>query len=95
MVYDVGIPGVDKDWRLLGDSNLAENTVYLNDGNNHDDWEIIDRGWSRKKIDLRDVEDQYLQKEICIKNGSKCIPKIIEKVRLSKEDFVEFWVKNI
>ena len=95
VVYDVGIPGVDKDWRLLGDSNQAENTVYLNDGNNHDDWEIVDRGWSRKKIDQRDVEDQYLQKEICIKNGSKCIPKIIEKVRLSKEDFVEFWVKNI
>ena len=95
VVYDVGIPGVDKDWRLLGDSNLAENIVYLNDGNIHDDWEIVDRGWSRKKIYLRNVEDQCLLKEICIKNGSKCIPKIIEKVRLSKEDFVEFWVRNI
>ena len=95
VVYDVGISGVDDDWRLLGDCNLAENIVYLNDGNNHDGWEYVDRGWSRKKIDLRDVEDQYLLKEICIKNGVKCIPKINEKVHLTKEDFVEFWVKNI
>ena len=95
VVYDVGISGVDDDWRLLGDSNLAENIVYLNDGNNHDGWEYVDRGWSRKKIDLRDVEDQYLLKEICIKNGVKCIPKINEKVHLTKEDFVEFWVKNL
>ena len=44
VVYDVGISGVDDDWRLLGDCNLAENIVYLNDGNNHDGWEYVDRG---------------------------------------------------
>ena len=55
------------------------------------------RNHYRKEIDPYDecVEDQYLLKEICIKNGVKCIPKINEKVHLTKEDFVEFWVKNI
>ena len=80
VVYDVGISGVDDDWRLLGDCNLAENIVYLNDGNNHDGWEYVDRGWSRKKIDLRDVKDQYVLKEICIKNGSSysCVERTCE-----------------
>ncbi len=79
----------------MGDSNLEKNIVYLNDGNQHDGWEFVERGWNRKKIDLRDVKDQYVLKEICIKNGMKCIPKKKEKVHLSREEFVEFWKEKL
>lgn len=95
VVHDVDILGVTDDWRLLGDSNLEKNIVYLNDDNQHDGWEFVERGWSRKKIDLRDVKDQYVLKEICIKNGMKCIPKKKEKVHLSREEFVEFWKEKL
>ena len=95
VIYDVGIPGVTDNWILLGDSDPSKGIVYLNDGNNHEGWEFVDRNWSRKRIDFCDVKDQYLEKKISIKNGRKCDPKRKERVYMSKKEFAEFWMNSL
>ena len=95
VVYDVGIPGVRTDWRLMGDSDVPNNVAYLIDNANHEGWEYVERNVSRKRIKFSDVKDQYVLKVISVRNGKNCIPKKKERINLSKEEYVKLWQKTV
>ena len=77
---------------LNGDEDLENNIVYLYDGKNHEGREYVERNLSRKKVDFRKASAQYIQKEIFIKKGKACVPKIKEKIYLSRDEFEKTYI---
>lgn len=93
VTFDVGIPGAPKVWRVDGRSNdlakdLSQNKLVLT-GGNYDGWDYQERGLSSKEFDFRDAGGQYMEKFIYAKKGMKYPEPKIEKIDMTRDEFIK------
>lgn len=93
VIFDVGIPGAPKVWRVDGRSkdlvkDLVQNRLILT-GGNYDGWDYQERGVSTKEYDFRDADGQYIEKYVYARMGIKYLEPIIEKIDMTRDEFIK------